>query len=55
MTNCSSYNKVTTANGLVINYHGGDGNLEGSHGFQGGAEGDQSVPTRGVHKKLTAN
>lgn len=55
MTNCSSYNKVTTANGLVINYHGGDGNLEGSHGFQGGAEGGSVGANEGVHKKLTAN
>lgn len=55
MTNCSSYNKVTTANGLVINYHGGDGNLEGSHDFQGGAEGGSVGANEGVHKKLTDN
>ena len=55
MTNCSSYNKVTTANGLVINYHGGMAIWRDHMVFKGERKGDQSVPTRGVHKKLTAN
>ena len=50
MTNCSGYDKVTTANGLVINYHGGGGekgNLGDHMVFRGGAEGGSVGANKG--------